>query len=366
MGSAYADDEQRGADQMTGGLSRFALTTMDAIPEEEQAFLWEGFIPDGALTLIEGDPDVGKSFMALDLAARISTGRAFPDGEVADQFARRTVLFLTAEDSLSKTVKPRLIGCGADLQNVISQETKGDGLLLPRGVEDLRAMIRGHGIKVIVLDALNNYLDASEVNVNKEQEVRQALKPLRDLAAAENVAIIGLRHLNKRTTADPMYRGGGSIALAAVARSVLLVARHPDGSGLRIVIPQKANLVSDDKKGALGFQFVEDVCAADGKVRPRIAWEHDVTPISTGELLAPRKPGPSPVVAENAERFLLDLLVAGPRNRKDVMLEARKVHLNEKAVDRAAGKLSVASVPSGNERIWSLPATRGSTDRSAA
>jgi archaellum biogenesis ATPase FlaH len=356
QGAAYANDGARLDVSASDATARFALTTLDAVEEQEQIFLWPGFLPDGALSLIEGDPDVGKSFMALDLAARLSTGRALPDGDMDDAQPRRKVLFLTAEDSLSKTVKPRLLGCGADLANISSFAPSGDDLLLPRALGALRAMIRHHGFKLVVLDALNNFLDADAVNVNREQEVRQALKPLRDLAAEENVAIIGLRHLNKKVNVSALYRGAGTIALAAVARSVLLVARHPDDPGLRIVIPQKANLVADGLKAPIGFRIVESV-GADDRARPRLAWEREVAPINADELLAvPRnKPGPRPHVAARAELFLRDQLARGPRSRKAIMENAKNENLNEKAVERAATTLGVVRDPSGQERLWALP-----------
>jgi archaellum biogenesis ATPase FlaH len=339
----------------TPGISRFAFTSLEDVAEEEQTFLWDGFLPDGAFSIIEGNPDAGKTFMALDLAARISTGRALPDGDVNDVLPRQKVLFLTAEDSLGKTIKPRLIGCGADLSNIISQQSQGDALLLPGCLAALRSAIREYGIKLVVLDALNNYLDASKVKVNNEQEVRQALKPVRDLAAEENVGIIGLRHLNKKVEAGAFYRGGGSIALMAVARSVLLVARHPDDPDLRIVIPQKANLVADDKKAPVGFRIVSTHSSPDGKARPRIAWERDIAAINADELLAPRKPGPSPDVAAHAERVLRDVLANGPRNRKDVMEAGCAAGVNEKAIERAAATLGVVREPDGRERVWRFP-----------
>jgi hypothetical protein len=128
----------------------------------------------------------------------------------------------------------------------------------------LRHLVRRRRIGLIVMDPLNGYLDASEIDVNKEQEVRQALKPVRDFAEGAGVTIIGLRHLNKASDKPAMYRGGGSIALTAVARSTLLVARHPDDPALRVVVVQKCNLVPDLAKRPIGFRIGQD-----GQGRPR-------------------------------------------------------------------------------------------------
>jgi archaellum biogenesis ATPase FlaH len=341
------------------GIARYGFITLKDVQEEEQAFLWDGFVPEGAFCLFEGNPDAGKTFMALDLAARLSTGRTLPDGEVIDAVPRQRVLFLTAEDSIAKTIVPRLKGCGADLDNIVSQEQTGDSLLLPGCLGDLREAIREYGVKLVVFDALNNYLDASKVNVNREQQVRQALKPVRDLAAEENVTIIGLRHLNKKTDASALHRGAGSIALAAVARSVLLVARHPEDDSLRIVVPQKSNLVADARKAPIGFRITEGGTQIGGKVRAQLVWDRNVQAIGADELLAQSRPGPRAVVAKDAERLLVQLLEDGPRSRADVMAATASAGLNERAVERAAQTLGIEREPNGRERLWKLALPAG-------
>jgi len=43
-------------------------------------FLRQGTTPLGKLAILEGDPGLGKSLIALDLCARVTTGRDWPDG----------------------------------------------------------------------------------------------------------------------------------------------------------------------------------------------------------------------------------------------------------------------------------------------
>jgi hypothetical protein len=43
-------------------------------------WLWPGYLASERLTLLDGDPGLGKSLVALDLAARLATGRGFPEG----------------------------------------------------------------------------------------------------------------------------------------------------------------------------------------------------------------------------------------------------------------------------------------------
>src|SRR5205085_693544 len=43
-------------------------------------WMWPGRLALGKLAILEGDPGLGKSFLALDLCARLSTGQPWPDG----------------------------------------------------------------------------------------------------------------------------------------------------------------------------------------------------------------------------------------------------------------------------------------------
>ncbi len=60
-------------------------------------WLWRGRIPRGAITQLDGDPDLSKSTILLDLAARGSRlNQSWPDGEPCGGPWR--TLLLSAED----------------------------------------------------------------------------------------------------------------------------------------------------------------------------------------------------------------------------------------------------------------------------
>jgi RecA-family ATPase len=226
-------------------LRQYGIVAASTIAEEPTEWEWEGYLVRGALNLIEGNPETGKTLFVLTALANLSSGRPLPFGP-ADPKRQRRVLFLTAEDSVAKTVIGRLKAAGANLENVLVQKERASDLVFAgAGIDDLREIVRGARIGMIVLDPLNAYLDG--VDINKEMEVRGALRPMRDFAEDENVTLVGLRHLNKATDKPALYRGGGSIALTAVARSTLLVAKHPEDSDLRVVISQKCNLIEAAK-----------------------------------------------------------------------------------------------------------------------
>jgi len=71
----------------------------DVTPTRVQ-WLWPGRLPSGHLAMIDGDTGLGKSFVTLDLCARISAGEPFPDGAPTALRRRERgncILFLAAK-----------------------------------------------------------------------------------------------------------------------------------------------------------------------------------------------------------------------------------------------------------------------------
>src|SRR5262252_10030895 len=95
------DDYPFGTEQVTRPL----ITCLADVSAEAVTWLWPGRIPKGKLTLIVGDPGVGKSTVTADIAARTSRGTSWPDGTGCDD---GPVLWLSAEDGLADTVRPRI------------------------------------------------------------------------------------------------------------------------------------------------------------------------------------------------------------------------------------------------------------------
>ncbi len=328
-------------------LERYGIVRASTIAEEPTEWDWEGYLVRGAVNLIEGNPETGKTLFVLMVAANLSSGRPLPFGRAEPERARR-VLYLTAEDSIAKTIVGRLKAAGANLENVLVQKERGADLYFSGArLAELRQIVSGEGISAIVLDPLNAYLDG--VDINKEQEVRKALRPMRDFAEDENASIDGLRHLNKASDKPALYRGGGSIALTAVARSTLLVARHPDDPSLRVLLSQKCNLIESEKRPPRGFHIEKDSAG-----RPRIEWEKEAVEIDADELLGPKKPGPTPTMLEKAKTYITDHLRGGEKARKDIVDSAVKLGISIPTMDRAARDLGVVSRPNGKERLWSL------------
>ena len=212
------------------------------IEPEEVEWLWERRIPLGKLTCVQGDPGDGKTYVALDIASHVSTGKPFSDGSPCPQ---GKTLFVTAEDGPGDTIRKRLDALGAKCKNIIhlvavQEEEEESHLRLDDHVEQLEQYLSDHpDIKLIVLDPITSFLGSTKANDNVD--VRNTLNPLIDIAERQQVAIVAINHLNKDEK-KAIYKSLGSVAFAAVARAVWAVCRHPDDEEKRFLLPVKMNL----------------------------------------------------------------------------------------------------------------------------
>lgn len=210
--------------------SDLQLVPYSRIPRKRVSCLWTGFIPFGKHVLLEGDPDVGKSTLTIDLAARVTTGANMPDRTPGCEPGG--VLILSAEDDPEDTIGPRLMAAGADLERVHHARFTLAGIereptICEADIAQIEKAVRDHGIKLVVIDPMTAYLDGS-VRVYVDHDVRRALLPLKRLAERTGIALLVIRHWTKAPNLSAQHRGGGSIGITAAARGVLSVGFDPD------------------------------------------------------------------------------------------------------------------------------------------
>lgn len=200
---------------------------------------WRQRIPIGKPALNVGNEGVGKGAVTAYLCARWSRGEL--DGDLKGTPAH--VIVVGDEDAVNDTWTPRLHLAGADFAHVHFQiEADGDiDLTEPADVEHLRALIRLAGARVVVFDALLDHIGGPGVDEMKPKAVRGALRPLRRLAAEEDVAVVGTMHPRKGRVVSFRDLIANSHQFNAVSRSSLLLAPHPDDPELRVLAWGKGN-----------------------------------------------------------------------------------------------------------------------------
>jgi hypothetical protein len=303
------------------------------------SFLWLNRLADGKLAALDGDPDLGKSLVALDLCARLSRGLPFPDGAPCPGPANSIVL--NAEDGQEDTISPRLEALGADLDRVFVLR-QGDGaaapLRIPSQLDLLAKLVAQAKARLVVLDPIMAFFDSS-VAVASDQSVRRALDPLARLAEKYRCVILLIRHITKTGLTRALYRGLCSIGIIGACRSGWLIARDPLRPN-RCVLAQVKNNVAPPQP-SLAYELLP----RDGGP-PALSWV-GTCELSADQLLAPGGRLPTPTPRDRARDFLAAFLEAGPRTSRAVWAEANKLGLSEHTLRRAKDELEARS-----QRVW--------------
>lgn len=314
------------------------LKRLSDIRSEDVKWLWEPYIAKGKITLLEGDPNDGKTFIALAVASIVSQGWGFPgeDGRPLERTEPGSVLYLTAEDGLADTIRPRVDMLGGDPNNIHildgffrdGQEDSIESVTL-QDINVIRAAIEETNPCLIVVDPLQAYMGAS-VDIHRANEVRPVLSRVSKLAEEHNVALLFIRHLSKARTDRAMYRGNGSIDFSAAARSILMVGKNPDEPEKRAIVQIKNSLLQCGD--SIGF-------CIDGM---GFTWTGK-SDLTVEKMLGPKDNediGDRSAVDE-ARNFLEDMLESFPVPSKAIFAEAKKACISAASIRRAKEHMNI-------------------------
>ncbi len=308
-------------------------------------WLWKPFLARGKLSILDGDPGTGKSFVAVDLAARLSRGGPLPDGQM---LARPNVtLLLNAEDDWADTVRPRAAAAGADLARVLvagSPCCTDPPPTFPDCMDAVMRLVITHHVDLLVIDPMMAFFPPRSC-ANSDQRIRQALAPLAGLANSTGCAVLLVRHLSKSAGTNAVYRGSGSIGILGSARTGLLLARHPDDPELRVLAMTKTNL--GPPAASLGFRLVS------GENGAALQWTGPVD-LTADELCGAQTAQVSRRPRERAAEFLKDALANGPRPVTEVGKLAAEAGISWRTIERAKRIIGVVTeqVRAGEKPGW--------------
>ena len=336
-------------DRDDDSICRPDYVCMQDVEAKPLQWLWQDRLPSAMLSLLIGVEGKGKTFIGLDMAARITTGRPWPDAQGPEDFpAVGNVIFLTSEDHLAFTVRPRLDAMKADPSKVFALR----GVKWPEGEEffdvvkhlpALESMVTAVGnVKLILCDPLTAFLGTTDQH--KNGEVRTALIRFSSLAERYGCAVVGISHLNKDVNKAAIHRTIGSVAFSAAARAVWLVAEDKENEDRRIFCPVKCNLSPMAKSLAFHIENMG------------VVWEIGEFEIDANELLAGK--GDDTSLSE-ATQFLRDLLADGRMQSKEIQRLAKQNGISERTLNRAKKNIRGVSekegIGSASFWYWRLP-----------
>jgi hypothetical protein len=331
----------------------------------DQPWLWPGRIPLGEVTLLVGDPGVGKSLLALDVAARVTQGAPWPDERSIDKQAPGSVILLSFEDRLSTTTRPRLEEAGADCSRIValpmsvtmvapspwSDDGPPKGFELRRDLQPLRRLIHATpDCRLVVIDSMNSYL--SENTQNLPADDQRLLVRLVGIAREARVAVVLVTHLRKKG-GRAVYCSLGSLAFVAAARAAWAVTKDPESADARLLVPIKNNLAAD----ASGLAFT----ISSGPIRgaAKIDWS-SIPVVAAPDMVVnySRRNGRPDDERKQAIDWLACYLHAGPRPAREVRQAADANAIGFGTLRRAFRDLHAEAIKESTAHgrwLWRLP-----------
>jgi DNA repair protein RadA/Sms len=327
------------------------IISMEKVAAEPIEWLWYPYVAIGKLCIMDGDPGVGKTMWAIQLAANLSRGHPLPDQRGKPTLpcgGPAITLLIATEDGLADTIKPRLERAGADcsLVKVFNEfvDTQGQkhGFTLQHR-DMLERSLRDWRPRLVIIDAIQAVL-GDKVDTNRANQVKALLDPLKALAETYRCAIVAMRHPAKpgQNIAKLIHRGGGSMAFIGTARLGLFAEDHPTDPTKVLLVQSKSNA------GDIGRTQI--FSKKDGQFE----W-CGVTRINK-EMLAGTGRGPEPHAFLEA-CFWLEQRMDGGRAwpAEDILKDASAVDIGKKPLYGAKKALGIVSEETTHGWIWILP-----------
>jgi len=312
------------------------VVRMSDIEAEKVDWLWYPYIPLGKVSLLEGDPGLGKSWLTMALASYVSQGKKLLG---SDSRVTGKVLLMSAEDGLGDTIRPRLDVLDGNVKNIYAYASPV--YLDEDGFAEVEEQIRKIKPLLVIIDPIVAYMGA-KVDLFRANETREIMSGLGQIAERHQCAILAVRHLTKGGKDKSIYRGVGSIDITAAARSALMVGPHPEEQDHRCICHIKSNLAPKgetieyslvaNRKNPFRFEGFNELTADDiMKANPDALGKHS---------------------SDDAEKFLKETLKKKSQEQELLFRDAEAIGISQKELRKAAEKLEIRKIKAKGKIKW--------------
>jgi len=335
---------------------KYLAHSMAEVEQEEIDWIWYPILARGEITIIEGDPGLGKSYLTQMVSKAICDGDKLPrfvrDNHI--ETIRGKVAYFDMENSAGTVTKKRLVNNGLqDQSNFYQEEEPFSWADTERMAQVFEALER---IKptLVVFDTMNTYLGGA-VDTGRANSSQEAMFPLREIANRFNCAVAVIRHLVKsKKDKSALHAGQGSIAFAGFVRIVATVGRLPDDPDVGAIAVTKCNL-GPQIRDVLTFEIAKLPDLKNEKDRSRFKWGELVKNVGADDII--QNPEKNSDKGE-AEEFLRDVLDNGEEDVKKLEVMAEKRGISRRTMQRAGEAIGVTKVVKGFGKAkvsyWSL------------
>jgi DNA repair protein RadA/Sms len=346
-----------GADKTTI-KHKFLARSMEEVEAEEIDWIWYPILARGEITIIEGDPDLGKSYLTQMVAKAICDGEKLPGFGVggAARGVTGKVAYFDMENSAGTVTKKRLMSNGLQRMASFYQEEEPFSWADAERMAGVYDAIERIKPAMVVFDTMNTYLGGS-VDTGRANSSQEAMFPLREIATRYNCAVVVIRHLVKsKKDKSALHAGQGSIAFAGFVRIVATVGRLPDDPDVRAVAVTKCNL-APKPRSVLTYEINKLPDLGSERDRSIFKWGELVSGVDADDII---KPAEKNTEKEEAEEMLRNELEEGELELKRLEVMAEKRGISRRTLHRAAESIGVVKTTKGfgkdKRSMWSLDA----------
>lgn len=347
-------DEEQSREEYDGDR-RFNFRKLASIKREQLDFIWYPYLVRGEVTIVEGDPGLGKSYLTQMIAAHVSTGQELPSTrKMKGKPTKGKVVYFDMENAAGTVTKPRLEDNGFDGLKKLYIMDQFFTIDDDDAMEEIYEHLAEIKPVLCVFDTLNAYI--GKADTHKASESTQAIQRFLDIARKFNCAVVVLRHLTKGS-GSAMYRGQGSIAFSGTARVVMSVGVDPADTETRAVAITKINFAKAPP--ALTFRIEE-------RPKEKSAFIFgEYTDLSAQEIMdaasQARAEGRVGNAMQDAMEFLEETLKGVKLDRDKLYRMGEKRSVDVKLLERAAERLGVKRKRTGKgsskSEEWTIPDT---------
>ncbi|GLV27613.1 hypothetical protein TomTYG75_01400 [Sphingobium sp. TomTYG75] len=298
------------------------------VQNKKAEFLLFPYLPQGALTIMDGDPGMGKSLVTAQLGAMVTKGSEFANGQ---RSGKGRVLYLSPEDEPDRILRPRLEAHGADVSKI--RFMNAPFLMDDFGIEVFRRELIAHPAALAIIDPLSAFIPSS-VDIYRANESRGFMRPLAMLARDLNMSILVVRHMRKASAESAIQAGQGSMDFIASVRSGLVVMGHPADPETRVFAQSKANY---SRKGP---SITFEVVGFDQDSVPKIQWNGEI-PQTADQLVQSSK---KPTALEGCAAMIKDMVTGEGIKARDALDRLTAAGYSARTIDDAK---VIANVKSG-------------------
>ena len=237
---------------------------------------------------LAGEPKVGKSFIALQLANDVATGSIFLDSLDFEGFpTRQSPVIYYSLEMAPNLMQDRLLSMypmgGISDQLYIYYD-------LPRfdlgGYEALESDIKKHSAKVVFID-VHGLVSAKKSSQNPlYEQTYEEIAPLRTIAEENECCIVLITHLNKNSDNSPFNRMMGSTANRGSSDFNIVMSKTRDGQTELLEESRKSEgleVILKWNSRPAGFEFVSTV---DNMLKEKKREEYLTHPLSNAIKVA--------------------------------------------------------------------------------